>query len=155
MNPRIVALLVLASFSLFGAENDNKPVAALEFRPVVPKDTPGATRHVIKKSDKDETVFIGTAVIIDAASVQETFAIAEGNPVRVSISIRLTAKGQSDFGAYTQKHIGERIALIVSGSIVSTPMINEPTRGGSFVLGVPFTYERALEIARRIKPDSK
>ena len=155
MNLRIIAFLLVAPFSLFGADNKTKTVAALEFRPVVSKDTPGATPHVIKNPKGDEDVFLGTAVIIDAASVERAFAIAEGDPIRVSISIRLTATGQSAFGAYTQKHIGERIAIVVSGSILSAPIIREPILGDSLQVSGDFTYERAQEIARGIKPDSK
>jgi preprotein translocase subunit SecD len=155
MTRRIIALLLLTACSLFSADPGAKPVPTLEFRPVVPKGTPNATPHVLKTRGENEDLFLSPTIILDASSVERAYATVEDDPTRASITIELTAKGASDFAAYTRKNVGERIAMIVNGTIVTAPIIRDAIFGGSVAISGDFTFERAQELARSIKPDSK
>lgn len=56
---------------------------------------------------------------------------ATGQPV---IDIRLAPQSQAAFAAFTERHVGQRIALSAEGRVLLTPVIQEPILGGRLTI---------------------
>lgn len=66
------------------------------------------------------------------------------------VSILFTADGASKFAHMTEDHIGEKVAIMVDGQVISAPVIRNRITGGRATLSGDFTYEKAREIAQGI-----
>ncbi|MDD5348654.1 MAG: protein translocase subunit SecD [Chthoniobacteraceae bacterium] len=63
------------------------------------------------------------------------------------VSIQFTSEGGALFGELTQKHVGERFAILLDGKIQSAPSIREPIWGGSASITGHFTQKEAQNLA--------
>ena len=71
---------------------------------------------------------------INRTHIADTFALGDNNGW--ALSIKFTDVGGRLFGDVTTDAVGERLAMVVGGSLVlSAPNINEPILGGSAVIG--------------------
>ena len=60
---------------------------------------------------------------------------------RWTLIVRLTPGGASDFGAFTSRHVGEKVTLRLADRILVEPVIVEPIRGGG--LFIPLTGSKS------------
>ncbi len=82
------------------------------------------------------------------------FAHAEAEIDKTSASpvivVELTSVDRERFGRITSDHVGERLAVIVDGFVVTAPSIVEPIRGGHLQFSGDFNLEEVAELARRL-----
>lgn len=159
MNIRVFSCLLLAIGCQLYSEETPK-ASRCEMRLVVTKDSPGAKRFVLKTDKGDEEIFVSPTIIIDASAIKSALAAVDGSLpesdqlANANIYVRLTPKGESDFGEFTEKHPGERIAILANGAVLAAPTINRAIFGGGLTIG-PFSYDHAHKIAQLIKPEIK
>ena len=75
---------------------------------------------------------------------------AEGLDQQSSIPIvssTFTARGARKYCDFTAKHVGDPIAIVLDGEIITAPRINEPICGGRGQISGSFTMESARELA--------
>jgi preprotein translocase subunit SecD len=84
-------------------------------------------------------VEVSGGYLIDA---QPTFQ--QNEPV---VSFRFDSVGARKFGAVTREHVGELLAIVLDGKVISAPRIREPILGGSGVISGNFTAQSANELA--------
>ncbi len=77
--------------------------------------------------------------LVDA---QPTFQ--DNQPV---VSFRFDSVGARSFGNITRQHVGDLLAIVLDGRVISAPRIQEPILGGSGVISGTFTVESANELA--------
>lgn len=70
------------------------------------------------------------------------------------VMVDLTEEGAQEFASFTAKHVGERVAILVGGHVVSAPLIREKIPGGriQIMLGPDGDFEKlwcqALDLER-------
>jgi len=94
--------------------------------------------HVQKTPLLDHTALASAAVRKNAGA---------GLP---QIEITFTEKGRKRFADVTHQNIGNRLAIIVEGRLLSAPRILEEISGGKAMISGRFSKEEATELAIRI-----
>jgi len=117
----------------YKAEKAVKPipvkVSVFELRLVLKDGTEG--EGVIKKKSADgEELTLAKAEDFGNDDIKS--ASVEVQPsLDWSVMLKMTEEGAKKFGELTEKAVGERLAILLDGKLVSAPTINEPIRGGS------------------------
>ena len=62
----------------------------------------------------------------------------------------MTAAGAALLAAVTSDHLGERLAIVVNGSLQNAPVIRAPITGGRACIAASFTPEEARRLAAAI-----
>ncbi|MFT6820065.1 MAG: preprotein translocase subunit SecD [Myxococcota bacterium] len=65
------------------------------------------------------------------------------------VMVTLTPDGADAFAALTAAQVGEKIAIILDGEVVSAPIVNEEIRGGSIQIAVS-DWDDALPLAAAV-----
>ena len=145
------------------AREQLKKVAKLEFRLVHPQSEqliaaiesgqapiPPGYRIMTAESSRDgvehvEKLLVKTKVDIDGRNV------ASGTPTYdqhgFGVALRFTSEGANLFGQLTQKHVGERFAIILDGKVQSAPVIKDAIWGGNASITGRFTQKEAQNLA--------
>ena len=96
--------------------------------------TGGAGQYVVRKR-----VEVSGESLVDA---QPTYY--QNQPV---VSFRFDSVGGRKFGYITRDHVGELLAIVLDGRVISAPRIDEPILGGSGIIRGSFTVQEANELA--------
>lgn len=89
-----------------------------------------------------ETVMTGD-VLRTAVATQDEFN-------QWMISFELTSSGSDEFFAYTRAHVGEPMAIVLDGRVLSAPIINQAIRDSGVINGA-FTREEAESLAVQMR----
>lgn len=66
------------------------------------------------------------------------------------VTITFNDEGAALFEEITRGNVGEQLAIFLDGSIVSSPVINEPIMGGTAVISGNFTPDEARDLAQNL-----
>jgi preprotein translocase subunit SecD len=77
-------------------------------------------------------------------NANQTYDPQTGAP---GVTLQLDGAGSKRFAKVTQENSGKPFAIIVDGTVISAPRINEPILGGSAVINGGFTVQSANELA--------
>lgn len=91
-----------------------------------------------------ETVMTGE--ILRTSDVQ--IDPATGSPL---VSFTLTAEGAQQFGDYTSAHVGDYLAIVLDGVVISAPQIESAITGGQGVITGQFTLEEATRLSTQLR----
>ncbi|HOW36272.1 MAG TPA: protein translocase subunit SecD [Candidatus Omnitrophota bacterium] len=67
------------------------------------------------------------------------------------ISLGLTAAGAKTFAELTQNNVGERLAIVLDGEVLSAPNIREPILSGDAEISGMFTFDEASLLALSLR----
>jgi len=67
------------------------------------------------------------------------------------ISFTLTSAGSGQFADYTSSHVGQTLAIVLDGRVLSAPTINQAIIGGSGEISGQFTQEEAESLAIQMR----
>jgi preprotein translocase subunit SecD len=84
-------------------------------------------------------VVVGGDTLVSAQS-----SFQENQPV---VSFRFDSIGTRKFGEVTQENVGQRLAIVLDGKVISAPVIREPILGGSGVISGRFTVQETIDLA--------
>lgn len=124
---------VLVALALVGCQNaafraDRDPVTGegiipilLEVRPVLTAKTPGAVRMPSWRQGK--FYWVSPASYVAPEDFVQALAITDVSKEDAAISVRFTEEGERKLRQATRSKLGERIAMIVDGRVVSTPLV--------------------------------
>ena len=93
-------------------------------------------------------VIISKPVVGGESLVEANASFQDGEPV---VSFRFNTMGGKRFGEATKNNVGERLAIILDGEVISAPNINSPILGGSGIISGNFTIESANELAMLLR----
>lgn len=111
------------------------------------------------KLSSDCDVVIGTdgtpdgppfTTVMTGSDLEDAQAVIEPNGTRWQINFSLTDEGSQIFGDYTASNIGQRLAIVVDGVVISSPMINARITGQATIQGT-FTREEAESLAIQLR----
>jgi preprotein translocase subunit SecD len=81
-----------------------------------------------------------------------TVAVSRDTVGAYQIDFTLKDTGKTVFADYTSKHIGDFLAIVLDGTIISAPSVNGAITGGSGqISGGNFTYETANNLAIQLR----
>ena len=95
--------------------------------------------------DQPQMYGVGRRVVVSGESLvdaEPTFQ--EGQPV---VSFRFDTRGAMQFGEVTRANVGQFLAIVLDGKVISAPRIREPILGGSGVITGNFTAQQAQDLA--------
>jgi preprotein translocase subunit SecD len=90
--------------------------------------------HVVRKR-----VVVSGDMLVDA---QTTFD--QGQPV---VSFRFDSQGGRKFGEATKNNVGNQLAIVLDGKVVSAPVIRAAIMGGNGIISGNFTVQKANDLA--------
>jgi protein-export membrane protein SecD len=109
--------------------------AGSELLPGDERDAQGQpTEYVVRKR-----VMVGGDSLTDAQP-----AFQQGMPV---VNFQFDGAGGRRFGDATTENVGQRMAIVLDGRVISAPVIREPITGGRGVISGNFTAQSATDLA--------
>lgn len=91
--------------------------------------------------------------ILTGEALAQVVAI-QGNFGSSYISFTLNEEGSKIFADYTAAHLGERLAIVIDGVIISAPNIQQAITTGEAQITGDFTHAEAEELAKRLRGES-
>lgn len=140
-------------------------VAQLEFRlvnsdPMILRDAlagniPQGYELKIIKEETNRSVLVETASVLSGETIKDARVDFNSNGLgEPKISLAFNDKGAKTFGALTQKHVGEQLAIILDNEILSAPNIREPILTGTAEITGMFKLEEAQLLALALRSGS-
>lgn len=103
------------------------------------------------KDEDGKAVHVSNVAIITPEDVKSATFKGKGE---VSISFKFNPSGQTKLGDATRSMIGKKLAIIVDGKLLSTPVVQSEFSSGTDVTG-NFTREWAESVVERVKANLK
>ena len=88
-------------------------------------------------------------VVVDGTDVAEAAAVEQPGTGWVVI-VNLTAEGTDELASATRSAVGDRMAMVVDGRVVSVPTVNEPIGSGNVVVAGGLSEAEARALAERL-----
>ncbi len=148
------------------AREQLKKAAFLEFRMVDPENEahlnsglvpPGYMRLPMKVRSRNGQEGVTQILVKRQAEPLTGKAISSArvarNPVTgmPEIDFSLNSEGASTFGEITRNNVGQRLAIVLDGVVISAPNINTPILGGAGQITGQFTEKEAFELATALE----
>ncbi|MBB4286855.1 protein translocase subunit SecD [Roseospira goensis] len=102
--------------------------------PAAENNAAGPPRYAVRKR-----VEVSGDRLVDA---QPNFQ--DNQPV---VSFRFDTAGGRQFGRVTQESVGQNLAIVLDGAVISAPVIREPILGGSGVISGSFSVQETQDLA--------
>ncbi|MBS6396916.1 MAG: protein translocase subunit SecD [Clostridiales bacterium] len=96
----------------------------------------------------DGTVVLEGTDVADARAGSITDAM---NNKQYVVELTMTDEGAAKFGAATAENIGEQIAIVYDGEVISAPTVEQEISNGQAQISGSFTYEEADQLASTIR----
>ncbi len=116
----------------------------IEFRVVVPSGTKDA---VAKKND-ESALWVASKPAFATADIKSSFVRRSSDHWIVSISF--TDDAARRFGEFSKSHIGDRIAILSHGKLISAPTLLQAITVGTVEISGNFTEDTARELGAAI-----
>lgn len=87
----------------------------------------------------------------DLRSAEVTLDPQTGAPI---VAFELTREGSQIFGDYTSDHVGEFLAIVLDGVVISSPQIATGITGGAGIITGDFTFEEANNLVIQLRAGS-
>ena len=88
----------------------------------------------------NKRALVGGENLVDAKG---SFDQTEGH----AVSFRFDTEGAQKFGKITSDNVGNRLAVVLDGSVITAPRINSPITGGSGIITGNFNAQDAADLA--------
>lgn len=150
-----VILVVIAAFfvgarvwSLF--VSDLRVQAAVRFEVKLAEDRPGPGLHRVKVADSDRMVYLHDEIIVTNGDIASSQVVQDGTPSQYRVDVEFNASGAEKMRAATEKHIGKKMAILLDGQVVATPVLRTSIGTSARITG-NFTRSQAERIANGIR----
>lgn len=142
----IMAGLALAASMAFAAMAQD---VVVEFRAMA--DAPGEGFREAAGAD-GATHHVAVEPVVSHEDIAQAIAAYDAQSGMPVVNIRLEEASAERFAVFTRAHIGTRLAVMVDGVVISTPMINDAITSGNLVISGHMSMAEAERIAHAITP---
>ncbi len=104
---------------------------------------PDAER-VLAPGEEPTMYLINREACVDGADIQGTGVDAERG---VAVTFTLNSRGTKDFAGCTRENVGERLAIVLDGQVISAPNVNEAITTGAVQISGGFELVEARNLA--------
>jgi hypothetical protein len=95
-------------------------------------------------------VYLHQEIIVTNDDISDSQVIAGETPSRFGVAVTFTAAGAEKMRQTTARHVGELIAMLIDGEVMTTPRLRAPI-GTSAVINGDFTQAEAERIANGMR----
>ncbi|MCZ7553875.1 MAG: protein translocase subunit SecD [Anaerolineae bacterium UTCFX2] len=89
--------------------------------------------------------------VITGADLRSVNVTTNPTTGEYEVAFTLSPKGKDVFAAFTSKHVGDILAIVVDKEVISIPSINSPIPDGQGVINGNFSYEEANNLAVQLR----
>ncbi len=113
--------------------------------------------YELKKMKKEggESILIRKDVALGGDAIKDAHVDFDRNTgMQPRILLSFNDKGAKEFADLTTAHVHERLAIVLDGEVLSSPVINEPILNGDGVISGQFKFEEASLLALALRTGS-
>ncbi len=114
----------------------------------------GYSLKSVKKEDNESILISNTPSLTGEAIADAKVDFDSDGFGQPKISLTLSPIGSKKFSELTQKHVGERLAIVLDGEVLSAPNIREPILNGQAEISGSFTFDEASVLALSLRSGS-
>jgi len=139
---------------------ENASVAETPTTTPAPASTPtgaaasgGSTPESIEPTEQPGGVFTSDRIlhtVMTGADLAEAL-VTQDEVGNLGVSFDLTDRGAQVFGDYTSAHVGDLLGIVLDGTLISAPVINQPITEGHGIITGQFTPEEANGLAVQLR----
>ncbi len=118
--------------------------AKLNFRLVGDESEFGVEKLI---SENGEKLNVSKRIVMSGENLIDAQPSVQSQNNEPIVSFTLDRLGAQKFGRTTTDNVGERLAIVLDGKIISAPNINEPITGGSGMISGNFSFQEATDLA--------
>ena len=144
-----VAILLGMTLVAGSAWAQPAPTAPLRVTFRLAADEPVAGWETLAAASGGATCYVSPEVLLDQRAIAAATARA-GERGHWIVDVTMTEAGAALLAAVTRDHLGERLAIVVNGSLQNAPVIRSPITGGRACIAGSFTPEEARRLAAAI-----
>ena len=97
--------------------------------------------------DGTEELIVSKRIILSGENLLDAQPRMDNQTNETVVSFSLDRVGAKKFGKATSSGVGQRLAIILDGSIISAPVVNEAILGGSGQITGNFTFQSATDLS--------
>lgn len=142
---RTLLTVLFLTFLVGAAQAEN----LVELRYVLAKQIHGALAAKFGSDD----LWLSPTVVVADSDIKSSSVSRDEQGFVIALTLKKSASKRFDTLAAT--HVGERLAIMVRGKVVSTPVVREKHFGGKIQIVGNFTEEEAVAIASALNEPGK
>jgi SecD/SecF fusion protein len=141
-----------------------KRVAHLEFKLVhndaaklqeaIKGNVPEGYELKYSKDDRGEMLLLEAKAVMGGEAITDAKVDFDQTGFNPRISLSFNSQGSKDFAELTKNHVGERVAIVLDGEVLSAPNIREPILSGNAEITGQFTFDEASLLALALRSGS-
>src|SRR5262245_2837005 len=110
-----------------------------------------ASESVVAPGTSDADTYVLGPVVVDGRDVADAQALdEERSNAGWSVLVQLTPEGTEALAAATGDAIGDRIAMLIHGRVVSAPTVEARIGSGNVIVAAGFSQTQAKALAERL-----
>ncbi len=118
--------------------------AQLNFRLVKENSEFGVDKLI---SEIGEELYVSKRIVMSGENLIDAQPSIKNQQNEPTVSFTLDRLGAQKFGRATTDNVGNRLAIVLDGKIISAPNINEPITSGNGMISGNFTFQEATDLA--------
>ena len=118
--------------------------AQLNFRLVSDNEEFGSEKLV---SENDEELNVSKRIVMTGENLIDAQPNFNNQSNEPTVSFTLDRLGARKFGRTTTDNVGKRLAIVLDGTVISAPSINEPITSGNGMISGNFSFQEATDLA--------
>ena len=118
--------------------------AQLNFRLVIDNNEFGTDELIAENGEK---LNVSKRIIMSGENLIDAQPNINNQNNEPTVSFTLDRLGSQKFGRATTDNVGNRLAIVLDGEIVSAPNINEPITSGNGMISGNFTFQEATDLS--------
>ena len=118
--------------------------AQLNFRLVSDNEEFGSEKLV---SENDEDLNVSKRIVMTGENLIDAQPNFNNQSNEPTVSFTLDRLGARKFGRTTTDNVGKRLAIVLDGTVISAPSINEPITSGNGMISGNFSFQEATDLA--------
>lgn len=108
--------------------------------------------YELKETKGDnEKVLVSKDPILQGEAIADARVDFDNNGYEPKISLRFNTLGTKEFARITQEHVGDQLAIVLDGQVLSAPNIREPILTGQAEISGRFNFEEASVLALALR----
>ena len=140
MVKRLASFLFFLSMLLACSENEK---VTLEF--YIAEDEPATDLRAVVFEPTGDIFYLYNEVLVNQFDIESAAVVTQQG--RPAVELILTSEGAKKFEKLTAQNVGKRCGMVVSGKLLSAPIIRDTIAGGRAIISGIFTESEAENIA--------
>ena len=121
--------------------------ANLSFRFIINSSEDSFGSEKVEFEETGEIVNVSKRIILSGDNLIDAQPRMDNQNNQTIVSFNLDRVGAKRFGKATSQGVGQRLAILLDGKIISAPRVREPILGGSGQITGDFTFQSATDLA--------